>query len=253
MESILKWTESKIGRMDDIVSKAFNVSTEDELTLKSFANDEVAKIHEEMRALRSITSLQLKDYQEKCQAQNEIYKNTITSLESDIKQLTEENMLLKERLRNADTKQERLIKENEELSSNLEKELDITELNNNSDESQYQINLLSEKVKRQTTLLKAERLKTVDAIREKEEIAQINELERKTFESKFLMIQAELDKEREKNAEIKAQQDLKLKHGVLNDNQNLTALSEHLQAKQRIIESLISEKSSLVQLLENEV
>ena len=52
---------------------------------------------------------------------------------------------------------------------------------------------------------------------------------------------------------LKEQLESKPKLSIHADSQNLAALSEHLQAKQRTIESLINEKSNLVLLLENEV
>ena len=79
-------------------------------------------------------------------------------------------MLLKEHLRNADTKLTRISKLNEELSTNMEKELDIIEDNSSIEQYQYQINLLNEKIKRQGALLNAEKLKTIDSIREKNEV-----------------------------------------------------------------------------------
>ena len=253
MSGFLKWTESQFEKFDTIASKALNIKDESEDTSLLQLESQNIKLREDLRTLRSIASTQLKDSQDKYQAHVELLKNNIQNLENSLKQLTEENTLLKEHLRNVDLKLTRLSKVNEELSLNMEKDMEITEVNNSVEEYQYQINLLNEKIKRQAALLKAEKLKTLDAVREKTEIFELAELEKKSIEGKLKQLQEELEKEKEIHSELKEQLEIKPKLSINADSQNLAALSEHLQAKQRTIESLINEKSNLVLMLENEV
>lgn len=253
MSGFLKWTESQLDKFDTIASKALNIkedSVESPIYELELHNN---KLQEDIRTLKSIASTQLKDSQEKYQAHVDLLKNSIQSMENSLKELTEENMLLKEHLRNADLKLTRITKVNEELSMNMEKEIDVVEDNNSVEEFQYQVNLLSEKVKRQAALLKAEKLKTIDAIREKNDVLRLSGLEKKAFEGKIQILVEELRKEREGVLVLKEQLECKPKLSISADSQNLAALSDHLQAKQRTIELLINEKSSLVLLLENEV
>ena len=170
MSSFLKWTETQLEKFDTIASKALNIKEDtDDVTVLNLENQN-AKLREDLKTLKSITSTQIKDFQDKHQIHIDLLKNSIQNLENSLKQLTEENMLLKEHLRNADTKLTRISKLNEELSTNMEKELDIIEDNSSIEQYQYQINLLNEKIKRQGALLNAEKLKTIDSIREKNEV-----------------------------------------------------------------------------------
>ena len=253
MSGFLKWTESQFEKFDTIASKALNIKEDSEDPSMLELESHNSKLREDIRILKSIASTQLRDSQDKYQAHVDLLKTTVQSLENSLKQLTEENMLLKEHLRNTDMKLTRLTKVNEELSANMDKEIDIVEDNNSVEEYQYQVNLLNEKVKRQAALLKAEKLKTVDAVREKNEILEVSELEKKYFETRIGELIQELNKEKEMAIELKEQLESKPKLSISADSQNLVALSEHLQAKQRSIENLLNEKSSLVLMLENEV
>jgi hypothetical protein len=253
MNSLLKWTESQLEKIDDIGSKALNIKKDPENDLILDLQSQNSKLREDLRNLKSISNTQLKDCQDKSQVHIDLLKTTVQSLENSLKQLTEENTLLKEHLRNADMKLTRLAKVNEELSVNIENDLNIPESNYNIEEFQHQINLLTEKVKRQNMLLKVEKLKTIDALREKTEIQELYELEKKSFKGKMEALRSEVNTEKECNVKLKELLEAKPKLSLNSDSQNLAALSEHLQVKQRTIESLINEKSSLILKLENEV
>jgi superfamily II RNA helicase len=168
-----------------------------------------------------------------------------------LKSLNEENNLLKEHLRNADGKMTRLARVNDELTSKLDIEnQDFHELAA-SEQSEYQVSLLTEKIKRLAGLLKAEKLKTADAIQEKNSInAAIEENERQTRE-KILELEQELEVIRTESESLKAS--LEKRPRISMNSDNLNELSEKLQGKQRMIENLLNEKSALVLLLENEV
>lgn len=252
MSSLLKWTESQIDRFDSMASKALNISATTQDSAIAGLEIQNEKLREEIRTIKLINNSQLKELQEKSQEHLNVLSNTIQNLESSIKQLSEENSLLKEHLRNADRKLSRLGKVNEELSLSMENEMEISEVLNSTEEYQYQINLMNEKIKRQNALLKAEKLKTVDAVREKTEILELCELEKKNYEKKIKAFQEEIETLSGKLQVSKDFSETKPKNSDV-DSQNLIALSEHLQAKQRTIESLINEKSNLVLMLEKEV
>jgi chromosome segregation ATPase len=235
-----------------MASKALNINATTQDSAIAGLEIQNEKLREEIRTIKLISNSQLKELQEKSQEQLNVLNNTIQNLESSIKQLSEENSLLKEHLRNADRKLSRLGKVNEELSLSMENEMEISEVLNSTEEYQYQINLMNEKIKRQNALLKAEKLKTVDAVREKTEILELCDLEKKNYEKKIKALQEEIETLSGKLQVSKDFSETKPKNSDV-DSQNLIALSEHLQAKQRTIESLINEKSNLVLMLEKEV
>ena len=123
----------------------------------------------------------------------------------------------------------------------------------NSEVSEYQVNLLTEKIKRLAGLLKAEKLKTVDALQEKAQIGQIIQGQKEISEERMKKLESELALCEDQVNVLKAQLDSRPKAGQGLETCSLNSLSDMLQAKQRTIESLLSEKSALVLQLENEV
>ena len=249
MSSLLKWTESTIEKFDTIASKAFNLPTDSQTPPPE---PDLAPLQEEIKLIKSITNSQLKDLQEKYTLSQSSQNSEISSLKSHLKSLTEENNILKEHLRNSDGKLSRLQRVNEELSSKLDLETQETE-EVNSEVSEYQINLLTEKIKRLAGLLKAEKLKTVDALQEKSQIGQVIQSQKEVNAERLRKLESELIECKDQVNTLKSQLDSRPKAGQGLETCSLNTLSEMLQAKQRTIESLLSEKSALVLQLENEV
>lgn len=249
MSSLLKWTESTIEKFDTIASKAFNLPTE---STNPVPNPDIPKLKDEIKLIKSITNSQLKDLQEKYTQSQDLQNLELSSLKSHLKSLTEENNLLKEHLRNSDSKLTRLQRVNEELSSKLDLETLETE-ENTSEVSEYQVNLLNEKIKRLSGLLKAEKLKTVDALQEKSQISEIIVSQKKNNEERLRALGNELNDCQDQARVLKSQLDARPKVGQGLETCSLNALSEMLQVKQRTIETLLSEKSALVLQLESEV
>lgn len=249
MSSLLKWTESTIEKFDTIASKAFNLPTD---TTNAPPTPDLSKLKDEIKLIKSITNSQLKDLQEKYIQSQDSQNLEAASLKSHLKSLTEENNILKEHLRNSDSKLTRLQRVNEELTSKLDLESLETE-ENASEVSEYQVNLLNEKIKRLSGLLKAEKLKTVDALQEKSQISEIILNQKKNNEERLRVLKNELSECQEQARVLKSQLDARPKVGQGLETCSLNTLSEMLQVKQRTIETLLNEKSTLVIQLENEV
>lgn len=212
---------------------------------------ELTRLSSELSQLKSSISQQLKESQEKFRIQLDLQKSENCNINESIKQLSEENLLLKDHLKNSETKITRLEKENEELTQSLE--FESTNTLENSEEFQYQVSVLNEKIKNFHALLKAEKLKTLDTMREKSEIQEIGEMTQKNNEKKVIELSNEVNKEREKLNELKQQLESRNKVVQSADLENLSALNDHLAVKQRTIENLFNEKETLVALLEFEV
>ena len=212
---------------------------------------ELTRLSSELSILKSSISQQLKESQEKFRIQLDLQKSENSNINESIKQLSEENLLLKDHLKNSESKIARLEKENEELTQSLE--FESTNTLENSEEFQYQVSALNEKIKNFHALLKAEKLKTLDTMREKSEIQEIGEMTQKTNEKKVNELIYEVNKEKEKLSELKQQSESRSKVVQSADLENLSALNDHLAVKQRTIENLFNEKETLVALLEFEV
>jgi chromosome segregation ATPase len=247
MSSFIKWTQSTIDKFDLIASKALNLSVDGE---SEEAELEITRLNEEIKTIKSVANSQMRDLNEKQTEELKSKKKEFSLIRSELKALTETNHVLKEHLRNADGKLSRLMRVNEELTSKLDLDQDNPDLNS-VEGSEYQINLLNEKIKRLAGLLKAEKLKTVDALNEKNHICNLIEQEEKKELEKIEELEKELDSLKKESVEIKEM--IEKKPRISENCQSLNELSDKLQGKQRMIEVLLSEKSALVLQLENEV
>lgn len=241
MTNLVKWSEQKPEKLERISSKKF-----------PFPESEFSLLTNELKTVKALSSTQLKELQDHHKLQLDLQKSEILSIKDSIKQLKEENFLLKDHLKNSDNKIQRLEKENEDLSSSLESEQAHDKPLETSEEFQYQIAIFTEKIKKLHALLKAEKLKTLDAIREKSEIFEIDEMEKKSANKEILALEEKIDKEKQKIQELKEQLETRNKAVQSSDFQNISALNDHLTVKQRTIDNLISEKESLSMLLEAE-
>lgn len=241
MNKFTKWSDQKPEKLERISAKKF-----------PFPESEFSRLTSELKTLKTLSSTQLKEAQDTYKLQLDLQKSEIQSIKDSIKDLKGENFLLKDHLKNLDTKILRLEKENEELTSTLEHEHSQPNQLENPDEFQYQIAIYNEKIKKLHALLKAEKLKTLDAIREKSEIFEIGEMEKKTSDKQILSLEEKVEKEKQKIEDLKEQVESRAKTVQSSDSQNLSALTDHLGVKQRTIDNLLSEKESLITLIEAE-
>jgi chromosome segregation ATPase len=216
-------------------------------------SSELSRLTQELQSLKSNLSQQFKESQEKFRIQSDLQKSELSNLKDSAKHLVEENQLLQEHLKNSDNKIIRLEKENEELMRSLEQDSEFDKPGDNQDDFQFQVASLNEKIKNLHALLKAEKLKTLDALREKSDIAEIAEMTQKTTENKISIILSEIFQEKAKRNELKEQLESRSKVVQSADLENLAALNDHLNVKQRTIENLIHEKETLIELLQFEV
>ncbi|CAG9334284.1 unnamed protein product [Blepharisma stoltei] len=258
MSGILKWAESKLEKFDYPATDAFSseksLENEREKQIEDM-QQYIAKLKADMRSIRNLSNQQAEEFQDKLQAQAETYNLTVADLQQQVKQMSEENLLLKEKLRASDKKITSLEERNAQLISSLETEL-LPEQRPEatSDQLQYEINIMKQQVSSLKGLLNAEKLKTENAIGEQAQERKIFNIEKNNLEGKIGELEEELYKTKRNIEELKEQlEESKTKEpSSSTDSQNLLALSEHLQTKQRSIEALISEKATLILQLENE-
>lgn len=256
MSGILKWAESKLEKFEsnDQSNSDKSLEIEREKQIEDM-QQYIAKLKSDVRSLRNLSNQHASEFQDKLQAQSETYNLTITDLHQNLKQMTEENTLLKERLRATDKKIMSLEDRNQQLITSIESELATeNKEEGSSDELQYEINIMKQQVASLKSLLNAEKLKTENAISEQIQEHKIFNIEKTNLENKIIELEDDLYRSKRSIDDLKDQfEETRNKEPTHNtDSQNLMALSEHLQSKQRTIESLISEKATISLQLENE-
>jgi len=242
MSSILRWAETKLEKLDNFASDALGHNPgEDSNEYIEELQNHIKKLQSDMRSLRTFFTQQAQEVEDKYSAQIENLQNDLRTMELSLKQQGEENKLLKEELRSSELKQGRLKEMNDQLLSSMQSNSE--ELKGSEQE------VLEQQVTSLKGLLGAEKLRTEDALREKREQRDIMELERSNLEAKIKDLEEQLSISCKKLSNVQTESS---KETLKSENQDMMALSEHLQNKQRTIEGLISERATLISQLEAE-
>lgn len=261
MSGILKWAESKLEKIDNLTAQAFN-NPKDDLPTDQNKDKEIVelqqyiyKLKSDIRVIRNLSDQQIQEITDKFSAEIDTYKQENETLSKKFKKSENESRILAEQAKSSEDKLKRVQEMYDQLMASLEATNEpYSPKETITDQNEYELFMMKQQVNSLKALLFAEKMKTEDALREKTELNSLNSVQKEQLENQIQELQKQIDTLKHENSSLLKQVDhLKATEKVDTEEQNLIALSEHLQTKQRTIQNLISERATLLIQLENEV
>jgi hypothetical protein len=256
---MLKWMETKLERINAIAEglneenkhDLYDDSSSQEIKL---LQETVIKLRSDLRTVRNLNEQQVTELHDRYKAQVEGLQSQAELLRAQAAKGTTENSFL---MQQKDVLEQQLTRTqvlNGQLMETLEKEPEpVQEAEDSQEYLAGELTMTKQHLANVKALLAAEKLKSEDSVHDRLAAEQLHlaETEKLTLqmselESSRETIQQELVQLKEQFEETK-----KVERGFTNQ-QNMQALADHLQTKQRTIESLLSERATLLLQLERE-
>ena len=261
MSGILKWAESKLEKIDNLTAQAFK-NPKDELPEDENKDKEIAelqqyiyKLKSDIRVVRNLYEQQIQELTDKYSAEIDTFRQENDTYSRKLNKSEDECRILAEQAKASDDKLKRVQEMYDQLMSSLEATNEpYSPKESITDQNEYELFMMKQQVNSLKALLFGEKMKTEDAIRERNEIHNLNCVHRDQLENQISELSKQIESLKQENLALSQQvEHLKATEKVDTEEQNLIALSEHLQTKQRTIQNLISERATLLIQLENEV
>mmetsp|Transcript_6660 Transcript_6660/g.11757 ORF Transcript_6660/g.11757 Transcript_6660/m.11757 type:complete len:347 (+) Transcript_6660:5649-6689(+) len=259
MSGMLKWMETKLEKINAIAEGLNEDSKPDDIDDASLheiklLQEQVVKLRGDLRTVRNLCEQQVNELHDKYKAQVEGLQAQVDSIRAQYSKVSTENSFLCQQRDVIEQQLNRMQQLNSQLIETLEKE---PEPQQQTEENQEyiagELSITKQYLANVKALLAAEKLKSEDSTHERiaAEQRHIAEIEKLTLQISMLegskdALQLELSELKEQFEETK-----KVEKGYTTQ-QNMQALADHLQTKQRTIESLLSERATLLLQLERE-
>ena len=263
MSAFLKWAESGLNKIDQMAAGALGEGESHEAPPVDYTLL-ITELQEKEHHLRNEIESERKTFKNRVTNLHDKYKAQIETLNESNNGLKEENRRLASEvqvIKDTNKKLEDTVSRTEQINQQLLNDLEVEkttepETEEESESIEYYKNehqMAKHQIANLKAMLTSEKIKRDDAIRDKEELEEerAREIEKAQsdqadYEEKLGQAQKELDETKQ------ALEDAKNTERVYTAEQNIQALNEHLQDKQRTIETLLSERAGLVLQLENE-
>lgn len=259
MSGMIKWMENKLesinaiaeGLNDEPKPDNFDDANLQEIKL---LQEQVAKLRGDLRTVRNFSEQQVSELHDKYKAQVEGLQSQVDLLRAQQGKMSAENSYLSQERDVMESQLMRAQQLNGQLLETLEREPEpVQETGDSQEFLSGELTMTKQYLANVKALLAAEKLKSEDSINERilaeqRHLAEIEKLglEISTLEGSKELLQTELANLKEQFEETK-----KVEKGYTTQ-QNMQALADHLQTKQRSIESLLSERATLLLQLERE-